>query len=251
MTGDQYIRTVINKKRSKNLTFYDSRLTEIKNVIREWAGNDLYKIKLSGSCVKKTAIKGKSDCDLFISMKSNTSDTLNGLYYSLDEHVREAGYRTKLQNVSIAIYANGLDIDLVPARIQQGYYNYHSLYTRRNDSWIKTNIDIHIKQVLDSGRQNEIIALKIWRTLNGLKFPSIYLDMVVMYALKYKKRTDTANNFLMVLEFLTEEFWNTAFVDPSNTNNIISNLIDEYQKEKICNAACQSLNQNHWKNIIW
>ena len=251
MTADQYIRDVINKKKSKNLTFYDPRLTEIKNVIREWAGHDLYKIKLSGSCLKKTAIKGKSDCDLFISMKSDISDTLSELYYSLDEHVRDAGYKTRLQNVSIAIRTNGLDIDLVPARIQQGYYNYHSLYTRKYDSWLKTNIDIHIKQVLDSGRQNEIIALKIWRTLNHVKFPSIYLDMVVIHALKHKRRTDTANNFLKVLEFLTDEFWNTPFVDPSNTNNIVSDLIDENQKEKICNTACKSLNQNHWKNIIW
>ena len=53
MTGDDYIRRIISKKKSPNLTFYDPKLTHIKGVIRKWAGSQLADIKLSGSCVKK------------------------------------------------------------------------------------------------------------------------------------------------------------------------------------------------------
>ena len=67
MTPKEYIRKIIDEKKSPNLSYYDPRLTDIKKVIRKWADTRLSQIKLSGSCVKKTAIQGKSDCDLFIS----------------------------------------------------------------------------------------------------------------------------------------------------------------------------------------
>ena len=251
MTPDQYIRKVINKKKSPNLTFYDTKLTDIKNVLRKWAGSQLSQIKLSGSCIKKTAIKGKSDCDLFISLKSDTKETLKEIYNSLNNKVKSEGYRTREQNVSIAIKTNGLDIDLVPGKIQAGYKNYHSLYLSKNDSWLQTNIDIHINKVLTSGRQEEIMAAKIWRELNGLKFPSVYLEMVIMEALKYKNKNQPSTNFLTVLEYLSNSFLDKKFIDPSNSNNCISDMIFKYQKEEIRKIAKASLKQDNWKNIIW
>ena len=251
MTGDEYITKVINKQRASNITFYDTRLTEIKNVVRNWAGGQLSAIKLSGSCVKKTALKGKADCDLFISLKSDTTNTLKEIYDTLDTHVAKSGYSTRRQNVSIGIKSNGLDIDLVPAKIHSGYKNYHSLYLSKKNSWTQTNIDIHINNVVSTGRQEEIMATKIWKNCHDLKFPSIYIELVVIQALKYKNKEQIEKNFITVLEYLRDTFVDTIFVDPSNSNNVISNMIFKYQKEEIQKAAKKSLNEQYWKNIIW
>ncbi|MFK7797547.1 MAG: nucleotidyltransferase [Aureispira sp.] len=251
MTADNYIIKIINKKKSPNLTFYDSRLTDIKRVIRKWAGSQLSEIKLSGSCIKKTALKGKSDCDLFISLKPTTSNTLKYIYESLNNSVKSAGYNTIKQNVSIAIKTNGLDIDLVPARIIAGSKNYHNLYLSKKDSRLQTNIEIHINNVVNSGRQEEIMAAKIWRELNGLKFPSVYLELVIIDALKYKRKKQPAKNFITVLEYFRDSFVNKSFIDPSNSNNFISNMIYKYQKEEIQKAARKSLKQKNWEDIIY
>ena len=251
MTPKEYIRKIIDEKKSPNLSYYDPRLTDIKKVIRKWADTRLSQIKLSGSCVKKTAIQGKSDCDLFISLKSDTKETLKELYYSLNDAVKAEGYTTREQNVSIGIQANGLKIDLVPAKIQAGKRNFHSLYLRRRDSWLKTNIDIHINKILASGRQEEIMALKIWRELNALKFPSVYLEMVILEALKNKNKNQPAKNFLSILEYLSSSFLDKKIDDPSNTNNCISDMIFKYQKEEIVRKAKASLEHGDWENIIW
>jgi hypothetical protein len=251
MTADQYLKKIIDEKKAPNLTFYDTRITDVKNIIRSWAGEQLSSIKLSGSCVKKTALKGKADCDLFISLKSSTSNPLKELYNLLDQRFENEGYTTRRQNVSIGIYENGLQIDLVPGKIHNGYKNYHSLYLSKKDSWTQTNIDLHIKNVNSTGRQNEIIATKIWKGCHDLKFPSIYIELVVIEALKYKKKNDIANNFLIVLEYLRDTFVDKKFTDPSNSNNTISDMIFKYQKEEIKKAAKESLNQGSWGKIIW
>jgi hypothetical protein len=251
MTGDEYLTYIINKYKAPSLTFYDTRLTEIKNEIRNWAGNQLSEIKLSGSCVKKTALKGKADCDLFISLKSSTTETLSEIYNLLDTHFVNAGYSTRRQNVSIGIKANGLDIDLVPGKIHAGYKNYHSLYLSKKNSWTQTNIDLHIQNVTSTNRQEEIMLTKIWKDCHSLKFPSIYVELVVIHALKYKNQGQLQRNFLTVLEYLRDSFVDTTFTDPSNTNNIISDVIYKYQKEEIKKIANNSLDEQYWKQIIW
>lgn len=251
MTSDQYLRQIINEHKAPNLSFYDSRLTDVKKEIRNWAGGQLSEIKLSGSCVKKTALKGKADCDLFISLKSNTSNSLSEIYNLLDSHFHNAGYNTRKQNVSIGIKTNGLDIDLVPGKIHTGYKNYHSLYLSKKDSWTQTNIDLHIQNVNNTGRQDEIMLTKIWKDCHNLKFPSIYIELVVIHALKYKNKGQLAKNFWTVLEYLRDSIVSTKFTDPANSNNIISDMIFKYQKEEIQKTAKNSLNEKYWEQIIW
>ncbi len=251
MTGEEYITSIVSKRKAPNLTFYDSRLTDIKNILRKWAGNQLSEIKLAGSCVKKTAIKGKADCDLFISLKSDTTNSLKEIFNNLDEYVTGAGYTTRRQNVSIRINTNGLDIDLVPGKIQLGYKNYHSLYLSKKDTWTQTNIDLNIQNVNNSGRQDEIMAIKIWKYCHELKFPSIYIDLVVVQALKYKNRGQLEKNFFTVLEYLRDSFVDTNFTDPANTKNVISDLLYKYQKDEIQKVAKRCLGEQNWKSIIW
>lgn len=251
MTGDEYLMQVIDNRKARNLTFYDTRLTDIKNVIRRWAGNHLSEIKLAGSCVKKTALKGKADCDIFISLRSDVPFPLKEIYNSLDDFVTKEGYTTRRQNVSIRIYTNGLSIDLVPGKIHSGYKNYHSLYLSKKDSWTQTNIDLHIQNVTISGRQDEIMALKIWKDCHNLKFPSIYIELVVIQALKYKNKGQIQKNFSTILQYLFDSFVDATFYDPANSNNSISDLLYKYEKEEIRKAAKNSLIEKYYEQIIW
>jgi hypothetical protein len=251
MTIDQYLRNIIDNNKASNLTFYDTRLTDVKNEIRKWARNELSEIKLSGSCVKKTALKGKADCDLFISLRPNITKSLSEIYTSLDTHFTFAGYKTRKQNVSIGIKTNGLDIDLVPGKIHPGCKNYHSLYLSKKNSWTQTNIDLHIQNVTSTGRQDEIMLTKIWKDCHKLKFPSIYIELVVIRALKHKNKGQLAKNFVTILEYLRDSFAGTKYTDPANTNNIISEMIYKYQQVEIQNAAKSCLNKQHMEQIIW
>jgi hypothetical protein len=196
-------------------------------------------------------LKGIADFDVFISLKSDTSDTLKELYNKLEAVIKGAGWTPRRQSVSIGITHNGLSIDLVPGKIQAGYQNYHSIYSSKKDTWLQTNVDLHISKVRASNRANEIILTKIWRQINGLDFPSIYLELTVLDALYNKPVNDLANNFWTVLTYLRDKFVDSAVTDPANTNNKISDMIYRYEKEAIASKAKESLGKQNWGQIIW
>ncbi|KOP79886.1 hypothetical protein AMS60_16180 [Bacillus sp. FJAT-21945] len=252
--SNEYVISVANKyKVDEEVDYYTQCfiINPLTSLIREWAGDRLNNIYLSGSRSKNTAISLSSDLDLFISIKSDTDNTLRQIYESLNGFFKYKGYKTREQNVSIGIEIGGKKVDLVPAKKRPGNTNYHSLYLSKKGSWTQTNILEHIRIVKNSGRTTEIILLKIWRELHGLSFPSIYLELTVIEALKSKSKNNPSGNFLTVLQYLRDEFINKTFIDPANTNNVISDDLYKYEKEAIRKKANDSLSQQYWEDIIW
>jgi hypothetical protein len=251
MTPNEYLRNIITAKKASPINLDDWRLTHIKSVLTEWAGTQLSSLKQSGSIAKGTAVHGIADFDIFISLKSDTTQTLKEVYNQLETFVTSKGYTTRRQNVSIGIVSNGLDIDLVPGKIQSGYQNYHNIYSRKNDTWMQTNVDLHINKVVNSSRQDEIILSKIWRKVHNLDFPSIYLELTVLEAVKNRAYGELGNNFRAVLKYLRDNFVDEIIIDPANTNNTISDLLSKSSKELIAAKAKSSLNEPYWEQIIW
>jgi len=249
--ADQYLYNVIARKTAPPLTLNDWRLTNIKIILTNWAGSQLSELKQAGSSAKGTAIHGVSDFDIFISLKSDTTQTLKELFNLLEAEVKQAGIATRRQNVSIGISQHDLRIDLVPGKKQLGYQNYHSIYSSKRDTWMQANIDIHNSTVKNSGRQNEIILTKLWRELYSLYFPSIYLELTVIEALKYRNVGDLANNFWGVLTYLRDQFTSKRVEDPSNSNNIISDTLYQTEKATIATKARELISKPTWSEIIW
>lgn len=251
MTADEYVKQIIANKKAETITLNDTRLLKVKSTLTNWAGQQLSTLKQSGSSAKGTAIKGIADFDIFISLKSDTTETLKEIYDTLETVVKGAGWITRRQNVSIGITHSNLKIDLVPGKIQSGSQNYHSIYSSKKDTWMQTNVDLHITKVQNSNRVNEILLTKIWRHIHGLDFPSIYLELIVLDALYNKQVNDISNNFWAVLVYLRDKFVDNVVTDPANTNNKISDMLYKYEKEAIALQAKTSLEKKTWGEIIW
>lgn len=219
--------------------------------IRKWAGKYLIGIYPTGSFKKGTGIIGTTDIDLFLSLNPKTPGTLANHYNTLLYTLEEYKYKIRKQNVSIRVYYKNTAIDLVPARKQPNSWYDHWIYLSKTDKWMKTNVHRHIQEVIKSGRIQEICALKIWRKLHELEFPSFYLELAVIHALKNKPKHKLASNIVSIFEFLAYEFDNTRILDPANTNNIISDDLDESDKQLIALNALEALNRQYWHEIIW
>lgn len=177
---------------------------------------------------------------------------MKDIYFNLLHYLKEIGFDPIQQNVSIGIKLNGLHVDLIPAVGQGGNSYYHTIYRSRADTWTQTNIHKHINLVKDSDRLNEIKLTKIWTKLHYLIFPSFYVEMVILSnALYDKPKHDLVNNVFSVLEFLATKFVDARVVDPSNTNNIISDDLTNNERSIIANAANNSLHQASWDRIVW
>lgn len=249
MTGLEYVNAVLNKYAvdPKKAAQYHSYFLPY---IREWANGYLVDVKISGSSAKGTAVSSGTDVDLFISLTSTTNNTLNEIYESLFSYMNRKGFSVRRQNVSIGIDHNSNQIDLVPGRRQSQYGNDHSLYVSKQNSWTKTNIDTHISKVSNSSRLNEIRLAKIWRNANNLDFPSFYLELVIIDALYNKTIGATDTNFLSALNFIASNIEAKCYLDPSNTNNCISDQISNAEKKRIATAAKNSACQQFWKDVV-
>ena len=250
MSADEYVISIIRKYYLNPISISDSRIKNMTDFLSSWAGVYLNKLKLSGSTAKDTLIKGNTDIDIFVSLKSSNTSTLKYLYNDLFNSLNQE-LQIRRQNVSIGVVWNGLKFDLIPAKQHKTNSNYHSLYVRKGDTWTQANIDLHINKVTNSGRLNEIRATKIWRQNHNLEFPSFYLELIVIEALRNKGKNQLSSNFWTVLQYLRDSFRNKRVVDPSNTNNIISGSLTLAEKNKIAQQASSSLNQQYWRNIIW
>jgi hypothetical protein len=105
--------------------------------------------------------------------------------------------------------------------------------------------------VRESGRCDEIRAVKIWRNLNTLEFPSFYLELTVLEALHGKSTNNPAANVLAVLQYLTKDFVEARVMDPANSNNVVSEDLTKDEKLQVANKASISLGKKSWGEIIW
>lgn len=218
-----------------------------------WGGSFLTGVYLSGSYAKQTTVRGSTDLDLLVSLDSsvyNAGWTLGSIYENLATFLPKNGYSARKQNVSIGTKIGQFQVDVVPGVKRPGNTNDHSLYLSKRQSWTQTNIQMHINQVLGSQRATEIRAAKIWRNSRGLTFPSFYLELSVLQALKNQPTNAPAANFLKVLDYLRDSFVQQRIQDPANTNNWISDDLTVAEKQSIQKHATASRAKQNWISII-
>ena len=223
-------------------------LEQVKPLIARWAGNKLVGVFPSGSYAKGTANKSGTDIDMFISLSNETTESLKEIYEKLHGYAKDLGYAPKKQNVSINVTVNGLDIDLVPGRRQDTTTAFHSLYRRKADTWTQTNVHKHIAYVVQGNRLRETRIMKLWRNQKNLDIPSFYLEMVVIEALQNSQGT-LSQNVVKVLTYLRDTFMTARFVDPANTNNIISDDLTMIERATIASRASMALTQT-WGDVV-
>jgi Nucleotidyltransferase domain len=251
MSADTYLQTILTREAVNTAATSPVRgvQTTLQPLLNEWAGNQLRTVHPSGSFAKGTANRSGTDIDLFVSLKSDTTDTLKEIYSKLFNRLKEKGYTPKQQNVSINIRVGAYDVDLVPAKHQGGNSEDHSLYRRRADTWTQTNVAKHVATVVNAGRSSEIRTLKLWRNQKQLDFPSFYLELTAIVALSSAPAT-LSQKVWSAFEYLRDRFPNGRIVDPANTNNIISDDLSTADKAKIAAAAGRALQAKDWNEIV-
>lgn len=221
-------------------------------LIRRWAGPYFLAFPLSGSIAKGTAISIGTDADIFISLSHKVPGTLADMYWSLYYYLAMNGLEPRRQNVSVGINYGGLKIDLIPGRRQIGPSSDHSLFRTKAHTWTQTNVQTHTAHVKTSGRTRDIRALKIWRELHGLTFPSFYLELICIRALEGQPLAGYFSDKLRrALTFIAENLESVRVTDPANTANIISDELTLTEKRTIMAQASRTLAKRSWEEVIW
>lgn len=258
MTDNEYLYSILRKYQPNSFEIYSSELSLLYERIQHWASECLFDILISWSCAKRTAIRLSSDIDFLVSLIHNCNENnwwLKAIYLSLFNTLKEFYKDIRKQNVSIRVNTGNLEVDITPARKHLWNTNDHSIYLSKKDTRRQTNIQKHINDISNSGRTNEIKLLKIWRELNKLEFPSIYMEYLVIEILSGKSRDSgsLADNFMYVLSELAKDIWNPLnyrIIDPANTSNVLSDLMDDQEKNVIKAQARRDYNKIYLSSIF-
>ena len=256
MSGSDYLQNILIRKaccsETERLNQYNLVKGRLMPIINQWSNGYLEEVFQSGSSAKGTAIKGKSDVDVFISIKSSCDVTLQKIYETLGEAVRQAGYNIRHQNVSIGLKVGNIDVDLVPGKKDPGNTNYHKLYVSKKQSWMQTNVKLQIQNIKNSHRAKFIQLTKIRRDCHRLDFPSMNIELIVLEALRgYSYDTSLTDGFLQVLRYIEDKILDSYLIDPGNSGNIISDDMTFQDKLAVQQKARNSLSQQYWSSVVW
>ncbi len=252
MNPDDYVAMLVAKYAVDNESgsaAYNAASALIPS-LRSWAGDYLLDVTYSGSFAKGTATSLGTDVDLLVSLRRDVEWSMKDTYYNLCLFLYGRQFQPIRRNVALSVHFEGIWIHLVPTRTDQESRHF-SLYRSRNDTWLQTNVGEHIKLVATSGRTTEMRALKIWRARHRLEFPSFYLELTVLAALKGCPPGRPGQNFKRVLEYLSGAFLDTEVIDPANPKNVISDDLSPAEKRNIAVIAQKSVKTSCWEATLW
>jgi hypothetical protein len=251
--SDEYIRSVISKHNlpAGKDTKTKKALDEFTPKIKSWASNVLENIRPIGSYAKGTGVIGSSEIDLLITLDVHTCGTLKDLTDNLFSYLQSNNFYPQRKEYSIRLIFLNTSVELFLSRSPAAGSTNNVLYNSITNTCFETKTQTHTDLILRSNRIEEIHAVKIWRNLTGLKFPTLYLELTVLNSLFNRKKNRLEKNFLNVMDYLMEGFLENPVVDPANPKNIISDLLTSEEKKAVATAAKIARNQADWSSIIW
>jgi len=251
ITVDQYAASMVEKYQvipdagSRQHAAADAIIPALKS----WAGQYLVGITLSGAYAQHTATSLGSQVDVLVSLNPIAGMEMKNVFWNLFEYLTNHEFRPRTRNVSIEMEHHGLHIDVIPSCRGKG--NAQLLFNKKSGKEISTDLAQHVHLLANSGRTQEVCALKIWRERCSLEFPSLYLSLCVMRALEGERFGQLADNFISVLRFLAGRFAKAAVHDPANEDNMVSDDLTAAEKKAIAKAASSALYDENWKKMIW
>lgn len=257
---NQHLKCVLKSHNIENneslMTAYRSKRNDVREDLKEKYKDKIYRIIHSGSYKKKTAVNIKFDMDIVIPFKKN-ADTLENLYNELYTYF-DTDYRkrdttllsVKKQKVAIGLEflvdGHVLDLDIVPGREIDDYEKYGDLNLYVNEqmgsikkaTYLKTNIQKQIDHIQDnSTARNSIKNMKVWKRTNNGQAKSFVLELASIKALEnYKGETDEWSKLKCVLEYVRDNIKTARLVDPGNSNNVVSDAMEDYQKDSLADS---------------
>ena len=141
--------------------------------------------------------------------------------------------------------ALGVDfhIDVVPGRFTDDEKSDAFLCISTGEKKrLKTNLDVHIKHVKDSGVIDAIRLMKLWEVRNGLPIRNFVLELAVIKLLESKKDAARSTQLEYIWTEFRDNIENLYVEDPANpSGNDLSNLLNSTIKGILAEGAGRTL----------
>lgn len=264
MTEQEYLDAVLEEQTLEEggdeLSALRKHRDDVEKLLRAKFGN-APQIKYGGSYRKGTMVKESYDLDLpcyFPRDDDSAGETLKDIFESVQNAAAEK-YVTQSKGSAIRLHA--LDgrvdfhIDLVPGRYVDGADGDVFLHCASGDKQrLKTNLDVQIDHVKNSGVRPAIRLLKVWAKRNRFGIKTFALELLVIELLKGRKSRSLPDQLEHVLKEFRDNADDLCVEDPANpTGNDLSELLSDTVRWNLQNAAkvaLEAVERGGWKAVF-
>jgi len=220
---------------------------EVEHYLREKFGQEPA-IRYAGSKAKGTMIAESYDLDLTCYFSSDENKTLKEIHDEV-QNVLSEKYSIEFKASAVRIKQIDNDketdyhIDVVPGRFVDGKDGDAFLHvTYGEKERMSTNIDTHIIYVKESGCQNIIKLLKLWKVRNNVPIKTFVMEIVAVETLEGSRTKDNLPKSLWeILVCLKDDIETMRLEDPANSNNIVSEVVSASDKSVIATKADEAI----------
>lgn len=268
MTTNEYLKKILQtqtlKEGSDELTVLQERRAEVEKRIRSAFEKSTPTIRYGGSKAKGTMIREAYDLDIiayFANDDTSAGETLGAIYRNMQEalgkHYLVIPKTSALRITDLNPQNLGVDfhIDVVPGRFTDESKTDAYLYLLRGEKGrLKTNLDVHIAHVRDSGVTDAIRLTKLWKVRNGINLKSFPLELLVIKLLKDKKGSGLSTQLEHIWTELRDGIGRLTVEDPANpSGNDLSALLNDSVKSELASVARRTLSlieEEGWDTVF-
>lgn len=235
---------------------------EVENLLRKVFEGSNPTIRYGGSKTKNTMIKESYDLDIicyFEHEDDGGGSSLEEIYNNVKVALEEKYYVEPKKSALRIKSKDGQDrldfhVDVVPGRYVDDSKTDSFIYQANAEKGrLKTNLDVHIKNIRDSGLNDVIRLVKLWNIKVGLNLKTFVLELlVVKYGKKYQS-DPLSKGLVSFWEFLRDHT-DFSVEDPANPEgNDLSELLNDGTKQLLrgyASSAMLLVDGENWENIF-
>jgi len=243
MTTSDYLNSILSsqqmKEDSDELEELRSHRKSVESLLRERFSERSPTIRYGGSQAKGTLILESYDLDIicyFPSDEVGAGATLKDIY----ENVREAlaeDYYVESKTSALRLKSKETDgsapsdfhIDVIPGRYTDASKADCFIYQASGEKErLKTNLDVHIKYVKESGVLDSIQLLKLWKVRHGLNLKHFVFELMIIKLLAKHSSLTLSEQLEFVWKELRDRKDPVGIEDPANPQgNDLSSILSE------------------------
>lgn len=235
--------------------------SEVEALLRERFG-PVPSIRYGGSKAKGTMNRESYDLDItcyFPQDDDSAGRTLAEIYDGVEAALREQ-YWTERKGSAIRLrsrddFRTDFHIDVVPGRfVEDSKGDVHLYRTTGEKAYLKTNLQVHIEHVKNSGVVPVVRLLKLWRSRNAVGIKTFALELLAIKLLQGRKSRALPDQLEHVLKEFRDNSEDLAIADPANPHgNDLSELLNAAVRVSLEIAARSTLElveRDGWQGVF-
>jgi len=270
MTPDEYLKKILDQQTfasdAPELKELRARRLEIKERLEEAFSDAKPSTRWAGSMAKDTMIRESYDGDVtcyFAHEEDGAGTNLEEIYDNVakalgedyDVERKASALRVKDRSTKATKgFAEDLHVDVVPGRFTDDKKEDVFLHRTVGDKCrLKTNLQVHIDHIKDSGVLEAIRLMKLWNARNGVGAKTFVLELLVVKQLSKKQGKSVSAQLQSVWKELRDNAENLTVEDPANpTGNDLKPALDAVRNNlsAVARVTLAAIDSSGWEAVF-